>query len=127
MAVEAEDTRREAEAATRQVAEDIRQVAADTRRAAADTNKFQSDTQDLKALTSIKNCCTRSRKFFFNKRTWEAAAEEDMAGTREDMVVVSHRLTEHLKAATDLLDIVQVALLVSISGMSFRVTKSLSS
>lgn len=124
-AVEAEDIRQEAMEAAAEVAED--------------TNKSRSVTQATKELTLIRNCCTKSRKFCSNKRTWaavvedmEAAAVTHQADMEAVMEVEFHLNTDHQAKATDhqaalmdLPDMAQAALLQSNSVMLLLVTKSL--
>lgn len=97
-----------------------------------DTNKFQLDTQDLKVLTLTKLCCTKSRKSYCNKRTWEEAAEdmEDtlvdtlQADMEEFQAAMAHPRSHLLMAHPDT---DQAALLALNSVMLFKDTKSLNS
>lgn len=113
------------------LAADFHQVSEEVMAAVArDTSKSQSVTQATKELMSIKNCCTRSRRFFCNRRTW-AAAEAVMAVIQEEAVMEdlteSRQAMDHLKShpAMAHLDMARAALLALISVMSFRDTKSL--
>lgn len=96
---------------------------------ARDTNKSQSVIHPTKEPMSIKNCCTKLRRFFFNKRIWEEV-EADMvdiqAGVMEEDME-SHQVTDHLKShpAMAHLDMARAASLALISDMSFRDTKLL--
>lgn len=92
-----------------------------------DTSKSQSVTHPTKEPMSIKNCCTKSRRFFCNKRTW-AEVEADMADFREVMgeAMESRQATDHLKSHPAMvhLDMARAVLLALISVMSFRDIKS---
>lgn len=96
------------------------------------TNKSQSDTLEMKALTLTKLCCTKSRKSYCNKRTWEEAAEvmvDTLADTHQvDMeefqAATAHPKSNHLMAHPDM---DQAELLELISVMLSKDTKSLSS
>lgn len=79
-------------------------VAAAMEVVALDTNKFLLDNKVQEDTKSINNCCTKLRKFCFNKKTWAEVVAADMEVVVMEAVMEAVEFHHHMVHPQALMD-----------------------